>query len=53
MTERKLSGGEIDPLPVEELAELNPDLTPKQLHRLRWLEHMIAEDDLHNGVEPG
>ena len=50
--ERKLAGGVVAPLPVADLAELNPDLGPRELHRLRWLEHMLAEDDLQNGIEP-
>jgi len=50
MNDRKLAGGEVDPLPIEELAKLNPGLGLKELHRLRWLDVMLAEDDLANGI---
>jgi len=50
MNDRKLAGGKVDPLPLDELAKLNPGLGPKELHRLRWLEHLLAEDDLEHGI---
>ena len=43
--------GTAAPLPLEELAGLNPGLGPKELRRLQLLEQLLAEDDLECGGE--
>lgn len=52
MTERKQPGELAELLPLDELAELNPDLGPKELRRLQFMEQLLAEDDLAHGIEP-
>ena len=49
-TDRKLVGEDVPLMPLDELAELNPDLGPKELCRLQMLEQLLAEDDLENGI---
>jgi hypothetical protein len=40
-----------DPVPVEELAGLNPDLDERGLARLQAFEQLLAEDDLASGYQ--
>lgn len=52
MPDRKPAGEEISPIPLDELAELNPGMGPKGLHRLQAMEQLLAEDDLAQGIDP-
>jgi len=40
-----------EPVPVEELAELNPDLDERGLARLQAFEQLLAEDDAASGYQ--
>jgi hypothetical protein len=50
--DRKLAGEEVSPIPLDELAELNRGMGPKELHRLQAMEQLLAEDDLAQGIDP-
>lgn len=43
---------EVPPIPLDELAELNPGMGPKGLHRLQAMEQLLTEDDQANGIDP-
>ena len=49
--ERKLVGEDVPPIPLDELAELNPGMGPRELTRLQLQEQLLAEDDLAQGIE--
>jgi hypothetical protein len=41
----------VEPIPLAELAEVNPDLDQRGLRRLQALEQLIAEDDQACGYQ--